>query len=159
MEKNYTIEGKVKILKDKFMWIAFVNLIGSTIFYHLSYQFGIVGLLVFCFLVYVIVIPSITTAMLRLRVTLAINRTRQDMIGVLNCMIRAEKLNKKKQRKLYLNYLDLLVKKMDNLVDIMTKRRKALELAQNFKFNTVLQIAELEQIAQSYEKKKIFLNK
>jgi hypothetical protein len=159
MEKNYTIEGKVKILKDKFMWIAFVNLIGSTIFYHLSYQFGIVGLFVFGFLVYVIVIPSITTAMLRLRVTLAINRTRQDMIGVLNCMIRAEKLNKKKQRKLYLNYLDLLVKKMDNLVDIMTKRRKALELAQNFKFNTVLQIAELEQIAQSYEKKKIFLNK
>jgi len=159
MDKQYTIQGKVKLSSDQYIWIAIVNMIGSSIFYGLVTQFGIIGFVAFFFVAYIIVAPSWALAFLRIRMTMAVNSTRKEMIATLNSMLKAEHLNSKKQRKIYINYIDLLVKKMDNLVDIMAKRRQALDIAKNSKIGTVIQVAQLEQMAQSYEKKKIFLNK
>ena len=159
MDRQYTIQGKVKLSSDQHVWVAIVNLIGSSIFYGLVTQFGLVGFVAFFFVIYLVVAPSWALAFLRIRMTMAVNSTRRQMIATLNSMIKAEQLNTKKKRKIYINYVDLLVKKMDNLVDIMAKRRQALDIAQNSKIGTVIQVAQLEQMAQSYEKKKIFLNK
>lgn len=159
MYKQYVIPGKVKFSSDKYVWIAIINLIGNSIFYSLVTQLGLVGFLVFFFIFYIVVVPSLALAYLRIRMIQAVNFTRSEMLATLKKMLKVEHLNKKNPRKIYLNYIDLLVRKMDNLVDIMSNRRKALDIAINSKIRTVAQVAELERTAQFYEKKKIFLNK